>query len=161
MKSLSSLRRRFIKAGLVIPLLSTLSIDRNNFVSRAYAMRGDYFLVPENIQRELFLIYGGAANSIVSTDRLVLKTPDIAENGAVVGINIKGEKGTVMSMAIFIAQNPEPLTSTCILHEGADLSVGLRVKLIKTSDIYVVAQTASGLIGVMKKVKVTIGCGGG
>jgi len=161
MKLISNQRRRFIKVGLTVPLLSTIPIEKYGFISSACVMPGDYFFVPENIQSELFMLYGGYANSITNTDRLILNAPDIAENGAVVGINEKGEKGLVMSMAIFIAQNLNPLSSTCTLHAGADLAVGLRVKIAKTSDIYVVAKTVTGLISVMKKVKVTIGCGGG
>ena len=153
----SKKRRRFIKASLAVPLLSNLPWT----ISTANAFAGDSFVVPENIQQALFMISGGYANSIVRTDQIKLKVPAIAENGAVVGINVAGEKGLVSSMAIFVAQNPKPLASKCTLHAGSDLAVGLRVKMGKTSDVYVVAQTNNGLVGVMKTVKVTIGCGGG
>lgn len=153
----SKKRRHFIRAGLAVPLLGNLSW--NSPIANAFS--GNSFLVPENIYHELFMLYGGQANVIASTDQLTLKAPAIAENGAVVGISVTGEKGLVSSMAIFVAQNPKPLTSTCTLHEGADMAVGLRIKIGKTSDVYVVAQTNNGLVGVMKQVKVTIGCGGG
>ena len=153
----SKKRRRFIKASLAIPLLSNLPWT----IPGANAVSGDSFFVPENIQQELFMIYGGYANSIVTTDRLKLNVPDIAENGAVVGVNVTGDKNMVSSMAIFVAQSPKPLASKCTLHEGTDLAVGLRLKIGKTSDVYVIAQTNNGLVGVMRTVKVTIGCGGG
>ncbi len=150
-------RRYFIKASVTIPLVTNLPWN----VPQANAFPWNRFLVPENIYHELFMVYGGDANSIVTTDQLKLKVPEIAENGAEVGISVTGEKGLVSSMAIFVAQNPKPLTSTCRLHEGADLAVSLRIKINKSSDVYVVAQTQNGLVGVMSSVKVTIGCGGG
>jgi len=150
-------RRRFIRTSLAVPLLSNLPWS----VPLVNAFSGDSFIVPENIYHKLFMIYGGQANTIANTERIKLSTPDIAENGAVVGVSVIGEKGLVSSLAIFVAQNPKPLTSTCRLHEGTDLAVGLRIKIGKTSDVYVVAQTDNGLVGVMKQVKVTIGCGGG
>ncbi len=150
-------RRRFIRASLAVPFLSNLAWN----VPTANAFSGDRFMVPENIYHELFMLYGGQANVIAHTDKLKINAPDIAENGAVVGISVTGDKGLVASMAIFVAKNPKPLASTCTLHEGTDLAIGLRVKVAKTSDVYVVAQTNNGLVGVMKQVKITIGCGGG
>lgn len=151
-------RRRFLmKATLAVPLLSNLPWN----VPITYAMPGEHFLVPDNIHHELFRIYGNQAYSIVDTDRLELKVPDIAENGAVVPISVTGDKGLVSSLALFVAQNPKPLTSTCTLHEGSDLTVSLRIKVATTSDIYLVALTQHGLVGVRKQVKITIGCGGG
>jgi len=155
-------RRHFLRASLAVPLLSNLAVGNKSVANTVSgSMVGDSFLVPENIYHDLFEIYGGEANNIVRTDKLTLKAPDLAENGAVVGLSVVGENGLVSSLAIFVAENPKPLASTCKLHEGADLAVGLRVKMGRTSDIYVVAQTNDGLVGTKKTIKVTIGCGGG
>lgn len=131
------------------------------FISSANAMPVQDFPVSESIYHELVLLYGSLASKIARTDRIELKAPDIAENGAVVGVTVSGEKGLVSSLAIFVEQNPLQLASTCTLHQGTDLAMSVRLKVRKTSDIIVVAKTKEGLVGVRKEVKVTIGCGGG
>jgi len=155
MKHHSDKRRRLITASLAIPLLGNIPA-----IPVAQASQGRFF-VPEEIQNDLYGIYGNEAKTIFSTDKLFLKAPDIAENGAVVPMSVTGKKGLVSSMAIFVEKNPKSLTSTCTFHETTDLSFSIRIKLSKTSDIYVIAKTQDGLLGIKKKVKVTIGCGGG
>ena len=152
-----NIRRRFIKASLVVPLLGNMHCG----ISNANATSGNQFLIPENILNELVRIYGKQANNIISTDKFKLKVPEIAENGAVVQVSVTGEKDQFSSVAIFVVNNPKPLAFTCVLHEGSDLTVSSRIKLSKSSDIIAIALTDFGLTGVLKKVKVTIGCGGG
>ena len=150
-------RRRFIKTSIVVPMLGVMPWK----LSYAAVVSNNNFPVPDNIHSELIKIYGESANTIVSSDKLKLKTPDIAENGAVVSVTVKVEKGLASSMSIFVAGNPKPLASTSTFHEGSDLFVSLRVKVGRSSDLYAIAQTKNGLIGVKNHVKVTIGCGGG
>lgn len=153
----SNKRRHFIKAGLTASVLANIpwksAVANANLLNR--------FPLPEHVHAELYKIYGNLANNVVYTDRLILKAPAIAENGAVVPISVKGEKGVVSSLTIFAAENSNPFVCKFSLHEGADLAVSTRFKLKKTSDIYVVAQTKNGLVGITTQVKVTIGCGGG
>jgi predicted secreted protein len=119
------------------------------------------FNLPTRIQNELFKLYGDQASAVAHTERMSLKVPPIAENAAVVSLSVTGEKGYVSSLAIFVENNPKTLTSVCTLHKGADLAVSLRVKVSKTSDIYAIAKTQNGLVGVKRIVKVTMGCMGG
>jgi len=153
----SNNRRRFIKMSLAMPMLANFPWN----IANANAIPDNRLLVPQAIQDELYRLYGEPANTIVTTDRIKLNVPAIAENGAVVPITVSGEKGLVASLAVFVAQNPQPHVSMCTLYEGADLAVSLRIKVGKTSDVYLVAQTREGLVGVSQQVKVTIGCGGG
>ena len=150
-------RRRFIKAGMVIPLLSQLPW-KSTFASQ---VDESYMQVPRKIQEQLLLLYGDQANMILHTRRIVLKAPDIAENGANLPLTIKGEKGLVKSMVVFVEENIQPLANMCKLFPGADLAVSFRCKMRKTSDVYVIAQTYEGMVGVKKNIKLTIGCGGG
>jgi len=152
----SNNRRRFIKASLTVPLLSNYPFN----YSFANTLSNENFFVPENIYHELFAIYGGDANAIASTDRIKVKTPAIAENGAVVPVRVIGEKGLVSSLAIFITKSPKTLVTRCNFHDGVDLAIGTRIKIRQTDDVYVIAQTKQGLVGVKQTVKVTIGCGG-
>lgn len=150
------IRRRFLKSSLAIPVLAHLT-----FKPAVAHSSWQIFLVPNAIQNELFKIYGNQASQIYTSQQLVLKAPDIAENGMVVNLQVEAVQGLVSSIAIFAEKNQHPLVSTCVLHRGVDLPVATRCKLAKTSDIYAIAQTPQGLVGVKKQVKVTIGCGGG
>ena len=157
MKQQINNRRRFIKTSLAIPLLTNFKFNS------AYASKtpGGLFLIPGAIYDEVVALYGNDANYIASTDRLDLKVPPIAENGAVVSVSISGDERLVSSVAIFVEKNQKPLAASYILHEGSNLPLAIRVKLSRTSDIYMIARTANGLVGVKKEVKITIGCGGG
>ncbi|VAW82305.1 hypothetical protein MNBD_GAMMA12-3118, partial [hydrothermal vent metagenome] len=95
------------------------------------------------------------------TNKIKIKSPEIAENGQEVPVNIKGEKGLVSSIAIFAEHNVTPLVAIFKYKEGSDLASGLRVKLKLTGNIYVIAKTNQGLVGVVQYIKVTTGgCGG-
>ncbi len=92
-----------------------------------------------------------------------IKAPDIAENGAVVPIEVDAREidGIVESISIVVQENQRPLAATYHLKEGAVAFVATRLKMGKTSDVYGVVTTASGTFNAKKTVKVTIGgCGG-
>jgi len=100
------------------------------------------------------------ANPQASAD-VTLKAPDIAENGAVVPISVKSSLSGVTSIAIFVANNPQPLASQFTIPEGTLANVSCRIRMGKTSDVTAVVTTASGSFSASKEVKVTIGgCGG-
>jgi sulfur-oxidizing protein SoxY len=92
---------------------------------------------------------------------VTLKAPDIAENGAVVPISVKSSLAGVTSIAIFVANNPQPLAAQFTIPEGTLADVSCRIRMGKTSAITAVVTTNSGSFSASKEVKVTIGgCGG-
>ena len=97
------------------------------------------------------------------TKDIVIRAPDIAENGAVVPIEIQSGIPGTKSMAVLIEKNPFPYAASFDFAQGAALPfVALRVKMGETSNVRVVAATADGKFhSAVKEVKVTIGgCGG-
>src|SRR5262245_19703331 len=99
----------------------------------------------------------------VDTKDIVIRAPDIAENGAVVPIEIQSNIPGTTSMVVLIEKNPFPYVATFDFAQGATLPfVALRAKMGETSNIRVVAATADGkFLTAVKEVKVTIGgCGG-
>lgn len=150
-------RRHFLKAGLATALLLGLPI------SKVHAATGSkkYLDMPQNLRDELYKIYGRRARRILLTDQLKLDMPEIAENGAVVPATISGEQGTASSLVILVERNPQPVATRISLYEGADFRCGTRLKIGRSSNVYLVVKTDQGLIGSMTNVKVTIGCGGG
>jgi sulfur-oxidizing protein SoxY len=95
------------------------------------------------------------------TDKIEIKAPDIAENGAVVPVTVEGEVDDAKSISIFAAGNNTPLIASFEMSDSAVPFVSTRIKMAKTADVVAVVQTADGLLGASKPVKVTIGgCGG-
>jgi sulfur-oxidizing protein SoxY len=102
----------------------------------------------------------GAANPTASSD-IVIEAPQIAENGAVVPIEIASNIPGTSSIAVVLEKNPFPLAAKFDFKDGALPYVKVNVKMAETSDVRVVA-TAGGRHHVAtKEIKVTIGgCGG-
>ena len=97
------------------------------------------------------------------TKGIVIRAPDIAENGAVVPIEIESNIPGTKSMVVLIEKNPFPYVANFDFSQGAALPfVALRVKMGETSNVRVVVTTADGkFFTAAKEVKVTIGgCGG-
>ena len=81
----------------------------------------------------------GADNAAVSKE-VVLDVPEIAENGAVVPVEITSHVPGTTSIAVVIDKNPFPLTSRFNFMEGALPYVKLNVKMGQSSNIRVIAE---------------------
>ncbi|MGH8747292.1 MAG: thiosulfate oxidation carrier protein SoxY [Burkholderiales bacterium] len=102
----------------------------------------------------------GADDAVMSKE-VVLDVPEIAENGAVVPVEITSHVPGTTSIAIVIDKNPFPLTGKFDFMQGALPYVKLNVKMGQSSNIRVIAQAGGKHYVAMREVKVTIGgCGG-
>jgi len=102
----------------------------------------------------------GASNAAATKD-IVIEAPQIAENGAVVPIEITSNIPGTTSIAVMIEKNPFPLAAKFDFLEGALPYVKLNVKMGETSDVRVVAAAGGKHHSATKEIKVTIGgCGG-
>jgi len=102
----------------------------------------------------------GIANPQPSKD-LTIEVPEIAENGAVVPIEISSSIPGTTALIVVIDKNPFPLISRFDFKEGAVPFVKLNAKLGETSDVRVLAEAAGKHYVATREVKVTIGgCGG-
>jgi|SRR5882672_725397 len=102
----------------------------------------------------------GAGNAASSKD-LVIEAPQIAENGAVVPIEISSAVPGTTAIAVIIEKNPFPLAAQFDFQNGALPYVKLNVKMNETSDVRAVAIAAGRQYTATKEIKVTIGgCGG-
>lgn len=102
----------------------------------------------------------GGASAADSKDLLV-NAPDMAENGAVVPIDIVSNIPNTISLAVFVDKNPAPLSGAFNFSNGALPDVSMRLKMSQTSMVRVVAKTSDGkFYQAQKEVKVTAsGCG--
>ena len=102
----------------------------------------------------------GAGAQAPSKD-IVIDAPQIAENGAVVPIEIASNIPGTTSIVVLIEKNPFPLTGRFDFKEGALPFVKLNVKMGETSDVRVLAEAGGKHYSASREIKVTIGgCGG-
>jgi sulfur-oxidizing protein SoxY len=92
---------------------------------------------------------------------VVIEAPEIAENGAVVPVEITSNVRGTTALLVLIDHNPFPLVAKFDFMEGALPFVKLNVKMGETSEVRVVAEAAGKHYVATKEIKVTIGgCGG-
>jgi sulfur-oxidizing protein SoxY len=104
---------------------------------------------------------GIGASNAQSSKEVVIEAPQIAENGAVVPIEITSNVPGTTSIAVLIDKNPSPLIGKFDFMEGALPFVKLNVKVGESSDVRAIAQAGGRNYVATKEIKVTIGgCGG-
>src|SRR5256885_10475621 len=81
----------------------------------------------------------GVANAAPSS-ALLIEAPQIAENGAVVPIEVSSSIPGTTSIAVIVEKNPFPLVAKFDFMEGTLPFVKVNVKMGETSDVRVVAQ---------------------
>jgi sulfur-oxidizing protein SoxY len=102
----------------------------------------------------------GAASPAESKD-ILIKAPDIAENGAVVPVEVTSKIAGTQSIIIMAEKNNNPMVADFELANGAEGYVSTRIKLANTSPVRVVVKAGGKTYTASKEVKVTIGgCGG-
>ncbi|MBL8528572.1 MAG: thiosulfate oxidation carrier protein SoxY [Burkholderiales bacterium] len=100
-----------------------------------------------------------ATTSIESPD-ILIKAPEIAENGAIVPIEVVSRIPNTRFIAILAEKNPFPLVGTFDLRNGAEGFVSTRVKLGESSLVRVIVKDDQKVYSASREVKVTIGgCG--
>ncbi len=104
---------------------------------------------------------GLGTSSTEPSTGIVIEAPQIAENGAVVPIEITSNIPGTTSIAVLIEKNPFPLAAKFDFLEGALPFVKLNAKIGETSDVRVVATAGGRHYTAAREIKVTIGgCGG-
>lgn len=104
---------------------------------------------------------GLGATTVEDSDQIVLRTPEIAENGAIVPVEIESQIAGTRAIHVLVDKNPQPLAASFDFAEGADPFVALRIKMSESSNVRVIVHAAGRFYRTTNEVKVTIGgCGG-
>ena len=104
---------------------------------------------------------GIGAGAPADSKDLILKVPDIAENGAVVPVDVISNIPNTSSISILVDKNPFPLSAHFDFANGALPEVSARLKMAQTSVVKAVAKADGKFYTAQKEVKVTAGgCGG-
>ena len=102
----------------------------------------------------------GAQNPAASA-AILIKAPEIAENGAVVPIGIESKLPGTESITLLIEKNPNPLAASFSIPAGTEPNVSTRVKIGESSDVYALVKADGKFYMAKKEIKITLGgCGG-
>jgi sulfur-oxidizing protein SoxY len=104
---------------------------------------------------------GIGAEAATDSAALKVNAPEIAENGAVVPVDVVSTIPNTTSIAIVIEKNPMPLSVQFEFANGALPEASVRLKFAQTSMVKVIARADGKFYTAQREVKVTAGgCGG-
>ena len=96
-----------------------------------------------------------------ASDKIKIKAPDIAENGAVVPVTVSTSIAGAESISVYTEKNGTPLTAVFNFGDSTEAYASTRIKMGKTSNVVAVVNAGGKQYKAHKEVKVTIGgCGG-
>jgi sulfur-oxidizing protein SoxY len=105
----------------------------------------------------LSAIGGGSAEA---SDKITIKAPDIAENGATVPVEISANLPGLESIAILSEKNTNPLVGVYKMTD-TDGYLSTRIKMGATANVRAIVKAGGKTFTAAKEVKVTVGgCGG-
>lgn len=132
--------------GMVRPIQLLLAAEWNKAAFDAKT-------VPEALK-------GIGASSISESDQIELKAPEIAENGAIVPVEIVSRIPDTQTVYIIADKNPQSLVAV-FQFAGAEPFVSTRIKMGESSKVRAIVKAGGKFYVASRDVKVTIGgCGG-
>jgi len=103
----------------------------------------------------------GLGSAPADSKDITVKAPDIAENGAVVPVEVSSSIPGTTSIAILAEKNTTPLVAQFDLMGGTEPFISTRIKMGSTALVRAVVTAGGKNYTSAKEVKVTIGgCGG-
>ena len=152
------LRRQFMKTATYVGAIAAVGSVALTPQRAIGAWNKDAFAA-RDVDSAISNAMGSSSHS--PTDKITLKAPDIAENGAVVPITVDADMEGVELISIVASANATPLTSSYELSAASVPFVSTRIKMGETANVIAVVKAGGQLHSTSKEVKVTIGgCGG-
>ena len=135
-----------VSTGLLTPRMSFAAWSKAAFEAK-------------DVNSAVSALYG--AGSMTDSDKIKIKAPDIAENGAVVPVTISTDIENVESISVVVDNNPTPLAVSFDMSPNTVPVVSVRIKMGQSSIVRAIVKADGKLYSTAKEVKVTIGgCGG-
>jgi sulfur-oxidizing protein SoxY len=104
---------------------------------------------------------GMGISAPAESSEITIKAPDIAENGAVVPVEVTSNIPGTTSIAIMAEKNITPLLCDFHLLGGTEGYIATRIKMASTANVRAIVIAGGKAYTATKEVKVTIGgCGG-
>lgn len=100
------------------------------------------------------------AVDLMESDQIQLKTPEIAENGAIVPIQVISKIPNTEKVFVFAEKNPQPLVASFTFVDNVEPFFATRIKMGESAKVHVVVRADGRHYTTSRDVKVTIGgCG--
>ena len=107
------------------------------------------------------MLQGTSGAAAAESKDIVITSPDIAENGAVVPFTITSKLPKTESIALLVEKNPNTLAANFTIPDGTEPGITTRVKMGQTSNVIALVKADGKYYYTTKEVKVTLGgCGG-
>jgi sulfur-oxidizing protein SoxY len=152
-------RRSILRASGGVGLLALLAGAGLLAPSAAHAADWNKVAFDGKTLQDAFKALG--VESPADSNDIVMRAPDIAENGAVVPVGIESKIEGTESISVLIEKNPNPLAATFDIPSGTEQGVSTRVKMAETSNVYALVKAKGKYYVAKKEIKVTLGgCGG-
>ena len=101
---------------------------------------------------------GGAP---ATSDQVMVVSPDIAENGAVVPVGCTSKLANTTDIYLIVEKNPTPMSCAFMIPAGTAADVQTRLKMGQSTNVVAVVKADGKLFSAVKETKVTLGgCGG-
>ncbi len=157
---MSMKRRTFLKGALASgTVAATAGLMPRLVFAEGAAKAAPAGFDAKTYEDALKAISGGA--EVADSAAIAIKVPDIAENGAVVPIQINAELPKIESIAILVEKNPVPLIANFKFGENSVGYISTRIKMGGTSNVVALVKADGKYFSAKKEVKVTVGgCGG-
>lgn len=156
---MNRIRRDMINAGGGASLLALLAAA--GFVRPGTAAAAEWNKAAFEVKTVTEAFKALGAGTPANSADIVMKAPDIAENGAVVPIAIESRIPGTESIAVLIEHNPNPLAASFDIPTGTETMITTRVKMGETSNVYALVKANGKYFVTKKEIKVTLGgCGG-
>ncbi len=100
------------------------------------------------------------ALDLIESGQIQLKTPEIAENGAIVPIQVISKIPNTEKVFVFAEKNPQPLVAIFTFVKNVEPFFATRIKMGESAKVHVVVRADGRHYTTSRDVKVTIGgCG--
>lgn len=158
MNTLDPTRRKVLK-GVLASSIAGLAASWGILGANAYAARPESAFQAEDLESALKELFG--EDGIEESPDIIVKAPDIAENGAVVPLQVTSNIPNTESVVVLVPENPFPMAASFDVSSEVTPEFSIRIKMGTTSDVIALVKADGKVFRTSKLVEVTIGgCGG-
>ncbi len=151
---MSETRRIFLQQSAKFFLAITVIIPR-----LSWGKWPKRFFVEGSLEQTIKQLFQDS--KFIDTDKIHIRLPKVAENGAIVPIKIKSDLENIEKIYILVEKNPVPLAAEFQLSPEVAIDLSARLKMAESCQVIVVASSGDKLYRNQRFVRVTVGgCGG-
>jgi sulfur-oxidizing protein SoxY len=154
-------RRKFLKNSLASSMVVVAASFIPNSVLAKLPEKTKEIFKTKTLNDALDSLFGKDNQAAEDSKKISIKAPDIAENGAVVPIQVSCSLDNIQSISIMVEKNPKPFIASFNFTKKNATFVSTRVKMSATSNVIIIVKANDKVYVNKKSIEVTVGgCGG-